>query len=73
MNCPICKSGFLERAGELEIAKMQTGEIKVPNFPITIYICSVAPCSHVELRAGGEILRDLKKVKQEQYLLYENK
>lgn len=72
MNCPICRSGVLERVGEvyLDPVKIQDTAFRFDftsmNSDFTLYlnICSRGDCNYTTFEANNEFLPILKKEKR---------
>lgn len=63
VNCSKCGSGVLEAVGEsVVIPKMQKHEHLYIECPVTMYVCSLDICSHVEFVAHKDFLSDTKKL-----------
>lgn len=75
MNCPFCRSGILELAGELKLRPVSTLEDVIqfetsPNdspFKLNLYICSKDNCNFTRFEANKEFLPLLKEQRYREY------
>lgn len=69
MNCPICKNGILEGAGEVNLSPIKSKDFHqqfdVSNletdFKLMLFICSKDDCNFTTFEANSDFLRLLKK------------
>lgn len=72
MNCPKCKTGILEEAGDIHLTPSLSKDVfpislnvskEKSLFQLSVYICSLDICSHTVLKANKEFLAMIKEEK----------
>jgi hypothetical protein len=61
MNCPVCRSGVLEKATEMFFTSAHVDVRQQRSIPLSIYICSLEECSHIQWKDEQGLVRESRK------------
>jgi hypothetical protein len=68
MNCPVCKSGILEKASDMFLTSADVDISQRRSIPLSIYICSLEECSHIEWKDEQGLIRECRKNRKRAFI-----